>query len=84
MIPHQSRLTLLYPWGETLHTVSWYLSGAPRTPEYGTRLLLCGYQAKGHCPHMLNGAQNASGPVGIPLKGAPQAPGDKRSLAKGE
>ena len=47
------------------------------TDEYGTRPFLKWDRAQGRSPHAPGISKNASDPVGIPLKGAPQAPGDK-------
>ena len=54
-----------------------YLSGAPYTHEYNTRLFIIWVWARGHSPNTPGGPKNASGPVGIPQKRAPQAPGNK-------
>ena len=45
--------------------------------ECGTRPSLRWVQMQDHGPNMLGGSKNASGPIGIPLKGLPQVPGDK-------
>ena len=39
-------------------------------------------QTQGRCTDMPGGSKNTSGPVGIPLKGAPQAPGDRPNSSK--
>ena len=49
----------------------------PPTHEYGTRPFLRWARSKGRSPHASGKAKNSFGPVGIPLFGAPQAPGNK-------
>ena len=49
----------------------------PPTHEYGTRPFLRWAQSQGRSPHASGKAKNTFGPVGIPLFGAPQAPGNK-------
>ena len=45
--------------------------------ECATKPFLRWVQAQGRSPHAPGISKNASDPVGIPLKGAPQAPSDK-------
>ena len=54
-----------------------YLSYVPPTYEYGTRPFLRWVLSQGRSPTREAVPKNASDPVGIPLFGAPQAPGDK-------
>ena len=49
----------------------------PTTHEYGTRPFLRWARSQGRNPHASGKAKNTFGPVGIPLFGAPQAPGNK-------
>ena len=49
----------------------------PPTHEYGTRPFLRWARSQGRNPHASGKAKNTFGPVGIPLFGAPQAPGNK-------
>ena len=49
----------------------------PPTHEYGTRPFLRWARSQGRSPHTSGKAKNTFGPVGIPLFGAPQAPGNK-------
>ena len=55
----------------------------PPTHEYGTRPFLGWVRPQGHSPHASGKAKNTFGPVGIPLFGAPQAPGNKPNPPKG-
>ena len=48
----------------------------PPTHEYGTRPFLRYARSQGRSPHASGKAKNTFGPVGIPLFGAPQAPGN--------
>ena len=59
----------------------WYLSYAPPEYEYGTRPFLRWVRSQGRYPDASSSPKNASGPVGIPLFGAPQAPGDTLNLS---
>ena len=52
----------------------------PPTHEYGTRPFLRWARSQGQSPHASGKAKNTFGPVGIPLLGAPQAPGNKPPL----
>ena len=45
--------------------------------EYGTRPFLRWVRSQGRSPHVSGKAKNTFSPVGIPLCGAPQAPGNK-------
>ena len=49
----------------------------PPTHEYGTRPFLRWARSQGRSPHASGKAKNTFDPVGIPLFGAPQAPGNK-------
>ena len=53
-----------------------YLTYIPPTHEYGTRPFLRWVQSQGRSPHASGKAKNTVDPVGIPLFGAPQAPGN--------
>ena len=55
----------------------------PPTHEYGTRPFLRWARSQGRSPHASGKAKNTFGPVGIPLFGAPQAPGNKPNLPEG-
>ena len=55
----------------------------PPTHEYGTRPFLRWARSQGRSPHASGKAKNSFGPVGIPLFGAPQAPGNKPNLPEG-
>ena len=55
----------------------------PPTHEYGTRPFLRWARSQGRSPHVSGKAKNTFGPVGIPLFGAPQAPGNKPNPPKG-
>ena len=48
----------------------------PSMHEYGTRPFLRWARSQGRSPHASSKAKNTFGPVGIPLFGAPQAPGN--------
>ena len=48
----------------------------PPTLEYGTRPFLRWVRSQGRSPHASGKAKNTFSPVGIPLFGAPQAPGN--------
>ena len=54
-----------------------YLSYVPPTHEYGTRPFLRWVRSQGQSPHASGKVKNTFDPVGIPLLGAPQAPGNK-------
>ena len=51
--------------------------GVQPTHEYGTRPFLRWVRSQGRSPHASGKAKNTFSPVGIPLFGAPQAPGNK-------
>ena len=55
----------------------------PPTHEYGTRPFLRWARSQGRSPHASGKAKNTFGPVGIPLFGAPQAPGNKPNPPEG-
>ena len=55
----------------------------PPTLEYGTRPFLRWIRSQGRSPHTSGKAKNTFGPVGIPLFGAPQAPGNKPNPPEG-
>ena len=54
-----------------------YLSYDPPAYECGTRPFLRWVRWQDRSPYSSGSSKNASGPVGIPFFGAPQAPGDK-------
>ena len=55
----------------------------PPTHEYGTRPFLRWARSQGRSPHASGKAKNTFGPVGIPLFGVPQAPGNKPNPSEG-
>ena len=55
----------------------------PPTHEYGTRPFLRWARSQSRSPHASGKAKNIFGPVGIPLFGAPQAPGNKPNHPEG-
>ena len=55
----------------------------PPTHEYGTRPFLRWVRSQGRSPHASGKVKNTFGLVGIPLFGAPQAPGNKPNPPKG-
>ena len=72
------------PWKNSLYVslrvgVSnwWYLSSVPPTGRVWHKAFLRWVQTQDRSPHAPGISKNASNPVGIPLKGAPQVPGDK-------
>ena len=56
----------------------------PPTHEYGTRPFLRWVRSQGRSPHTSGKAKNTFGPVGIPLFGAPQAPGNNPPFEGGK
>ena len=54
-----------------------YLSYVPPTHEYGTRPFLRWVRSQSRSPHASGKVKNTFDPVGIPLFGAPQVPGNK-------
>ena len=54
----------------------------PPTHEYGTRPFLRWARSQGRSPHASGKVKNTFSPVGIPLFGAPQAPGNKPNPTK--
>ena len=52
-----------------------------QTGEYGKRSFLWWVPAQGRSPDKPAGSKNTSDPVSIPLKGVPQATGDKPSTS---
>ena len=55
----------------------------PPTHEYGTRPFLRWARSQGRSPHASGKAKDTFGPVGIPLFGAPQVPGNKPNPPEG-
>ena len=75
------KLVIVYLFDkEFIYILTWYLSYVPLTGQVWYKVFFRRVRTQGHSPDMLSISKNASDPIGIPLKGAPQVPGYKVGL----